>query len=144
MHEDCAFQKSIVEYLESVHIGEFLTGSHCEVLQNVSNNMIQYDYVNPKESLPVPPPSKCRNTLECGSCINCNDLKEWQINFGNTVDDILLRSNIHTCRGGSKEYKRNTIRIEVIQIIYRKSSIPLQDAKVINMRNVKHSFLKNY
>ena len=105
MHEDSAFQKSIVEYLESVHIGEFLTGSHCEVQQNVSNNMIQCDYINPTESLPVPPPSKCRNIFECGSCINCNDLKEWRINFHNTVDDILLRSNIHTCRGGSKEHK---------------------------------------
>ena len=68
-------------------------------------NMIQCDYVNPTESLPVPPPSKCRNIFECGSCINCNDLKEWRINFCNTVDDILLRSNIHTCRGGSKEYE---------------------------------------
>ena len=105
MDEESAFQKSIVEYLESVHIGEFLTGSHREVQQNVSNSMIQCDYINPTESLPVPPPSKCRNIFECGSCINCNDLKEWRINFRNTVDDILLRSNIHTCRGGSKEYE---------------------------------------
>ena len=106
MDEDSAFQKSIVEYLESVHIGEFLTGTHCEVQQNISNSMIQHDYVNPTETLPVSPPPKCTNAVECGSCIKCNGMEEWRKGFCSTVDDILLRSNIHTCRGGLKEYKR--------------------------------------
>ena len=115
-----------------------------KVQQNVSNNMIQYDYINPTESLPVPPPSKCRTRLECGSCINCNDLKEWVINFHNTVDNILLRSKYIYAEEDQKNTRGNIIRIEVMQIIYRKSSIPLLDAKVINMGNVRHDFLENY
>ena len=76
MDEDSSFQKGIVEYLESVHIGEFLTGTHQEVQQKVSSNMIQDDYVNLTEILPVPPHPKCINAVECGSCIKCNDLEE--------------------------------------------------------------------
>ena len=58
-----------MEYLESVHIGEFLTGTHREVQQNISS-MIQHDYVNPTETLPVSPPPKCTNAVECGSASN--------------------------------------------------------------------------
>ena len=53
MDEDSSFQKGIVEYLRSVHIGEFLTGTHQEVQQNVSSDMIQHDYVNPTEKFPL-------------------------------------------------------------------------------------------
>ena len=129
MDEDSSFQKGIVEYLESVHIGEFLTGTHQEVQQNVSNDMIQHDYVNPTETLPVPPPPKCRNALGCGSCINCNDLEEWCKTFCSTVDDILLRSNIHTSSGGSKEYKRKYDKDQGISKDVQKPFNPITGCK---------------
>ena len=89
MDEDSSFQKCIVEYLESAHIGEFMMGLHCGIQQNVGNNIIQHEYVNPTESLSVPPPSNCRHGLKSGSCINCDDLKKWWVCFHNTVDDIV-------------------------------------------------------
>ena len=69
MDEDSSFQKGMVEYLGSIHIGEFLTGTHQEVQQKVNSNMIQDDHVNLTETLFVPPPPKCINAVECGSCI---------------------------------------------------------------------------
>ena len=37
----------MVEYKESVHIGEFLTGSQQQMQQTMNNNMIQSNYASP-------------------------------------------------------------------------------------------------
>ena len=58
MDEDSMFQKKMVEYLEGIHMGEFLTGSHQDVQQKVNNSMIQDEYDNPTETMPIPPPLK--------------------------------------------------------------------------------------
>jgi len=89
--EDSMFQKKMVEYLEDIHMGGFLTGSHQDVQQKVNNSMIQDEYDNPTETMPIPPPLKY--SMDC-----------WCKDFEDTVNDILLRSNIHTCQGGSKEF----------------------------------------
>lgn len=106
MDDNSTFQKKMVEYLEGVHMGEFLTGSHQKVQQIVNNNMIQNDYVSPTETLPAPPPLKCKKTVACGDCAKCIELDNWRDHYRDTVDDILLRSNVHTCRGGPREYQR--------------------------------------
>ncbi|KDR65412.1 hypothetical protein GALMADRAFT_47912, partial [Galerina marginata CBS 339.88] len=42
-------------------------------------------------------------------CKDCNDLKTWWNSFNETVDDLLIRSNVHKCRASTlpKKNKRN-------------------------------------
>jgi hypothetical protein len=92
------FQKAMVEYLESVHIGEFMTGKMEDVNAEVDKNARENkDYQDPTQTLPIPPPQECSDN-NCETCENCNDMAEWEEQFKNTVDDLLIRSNIHECR----------------------------------------------
>ena len=110
MDKNSTFQKKMVEYLEGVHIGKFLNGPHQQVQQKVSNNMIQSDYISPTETLLLPPPPKCKRQTACGICAECIAITHWHEQYESTVDDLLLRSNIHTCQGGPKEYKKKADR----------------------------------
>jgi hypothetical protein len=57
MNPESDFQtKKMVEYLESVHMGEFITGSLKDVKQNMGIAELDDDYKNPMETLPIPPP----------------------------------------------------------------------------------------
>ena len=54
------FQRRMVEYLESVHQGEFITGT----MESVGNRLDKLKdedplHTCPTESLPTPPPPKC-------------------------------------------------------------------------------------
>ena len=53
-------------------------------------------YQNPTESLPEPPPPHCPNS-PCKACDNCALLIGWWSRFRATVNDIILKSNIHKC-----------------------------------------------
>ena len=46
----------MVEYLESVHMGKFITGSLENVKKNVDIAELDDEYKNPTETLPIPPP----------------------------------------------------------------------------------------
>lgn len=117
MSEDGEFQRRLVEYIESCQIGEFLTGTKEEVaakvpfipdqklrgihtiLEDKSNAEVAGDYVNPTLSLPeAPPRNYCRNVDDC-DCSDCEDLEAWYGRFQSSVDDIMLRSNVHKCFG---------------------------------------------
>ena len=56
----------------------------------------QPGYHDPTETMPEPPPCSCL-TEECKGCKQCGTLMLWWLQFKATVDDILLRSNIHKC-----------------------------------------------
>ena len=106
MDTNSDFQRKIVEYLENAHVGEFMTGSHQLVQQVINKTMINDEYQDPTQTLPVSPPESCKRRTSCVShCIRCISIKNWRSKFKYTVDDILLRSNIHTCRGGIRELK---------------------------------------
>ena len=47
MDPNSNFQKKIVEYLESVHVGEFMTGTMDEVGEQVDENMKSEEYKIP-------------------------------------------------------------------------------------------------
>jgi len=49
--------KRIVEYLESVHVGEFMTGTMDEVKEQVDENMKAKEYRDPTQTLSDAPPS---------------------------------------------------------------------------------------
>ena len=62
------------------------------------------NYEDPTQTLPSPPTAHCScvydndtDSLECQRCEECDT---WWGAFRATVDDLLLRSNIHTCRQG--------------------------------------------
>src|SRR6202050_4274804 len=109
MDPESDFQKKMVEYLESVHMGEFIAGSLEDVKQNLDIAELDDNYKNPTETLPIPPPPQC-NQNECGKCKSCNAIRSWQTQFYFTVDDLLFRSNLHKCTGGIKQYEKENLK----------------------------------
>ena len=97
------FQKQLVKYLENAHQGEFLTGTQTDVLYNVSQDAqsTANTYTDPTETLPEPPPAPCTTylkNLSCdGNCRKCQKLNTWRETFARKVDDVISKSNIHTC-----------------------------------------------
>ncbi|KAI0358879.1 hypothetical protein OH77DRAFT_1396241, partial [Trametes cingulata] len=90
------FQKAMVEYLESVHIGEFMTGT----MESVGKRLAEEDHKNPSrvpptETLPEAPPEKCAHDAQ-SDCAKCQDYMSWWDRFKHTVDEILYLSNRHT------------------------------------------------
>jgi hypothetical protein len=74
LQPDSQFGKSLIEYLESAHSGDFITGSQDEVEENVEHRMADANYQDPTMTLPVAPPA---NTCKCESdkCEPCNQSK---------------------------------------------------------------------
>jgi hypothetical protein len=95
MDPNSDFQKKIVEYLESVHVGEFMTGTMDEVKEQVHEKMKAADYQDPTQTLPVPPPEY--TDCDCTKCKSCENTANWWQKFKHTVDDLILRSNVHQC-----------------------------------------------
>ncbi|KAF9455685.1 hypothetical protein BDZ94DRAFT_1119215, partial [Collybia nuda] len=91
-------QKALTEYLENVQVGEFLTGTMSDVRKKipVHSQEDRNNYKDPTQVLPIPPPACCVNKEECTSKNDCID---WQLRYKDTVDDLIIRSNIHSCCG---------------------------------------------
>ena len=120
MNEDGEFQKSLIEYLEGCQKGKFLTGSmdyvkskipidleaqskgiHA-IYQKNSPQSIGKSYQDPTQTLPKEPPTSSesdKSTSDDASQL----LSHWWLKFKDIVDDILLRSNIHTCSSSDPE-----------------------------------------
>jgi hypothetical protein len=98
-------------YLESVHMGEFLTGTMEDVHKNIDLAELDNNYKNPTEVLPTPPPILC-DKADCNDCESCKNYNIWKSQFDDSVDDILFRSNVHKCMGGVKQYK-NKIKTSI-------------------------------
>ena len=117
MNSELEFQQSLVEYLERAHKGEFFSGNLDEVRQRtplqkplgpqgihsiVTENIINTDYKDPTQTMPIPPPPLCNKVhgdeIFFEPCPDCNSLNDWWKQFENTVDDLIVRSNTHTCR----------------------------------------------
>ncbi|KAH6886514.1 hypothetical protein BKA70DRAFT_1027329, partial [Coprinopsis sp. MPI-PUGE-AT-0042] len=132
LEKDGAFQSSFVEYLESVHKGEFQTGSMEDVKLKVPRQLTSaqqafrslrvvdgsitegQSYCDPTLSLPQPMPNDmehCQNDEPCATCCNCLKRETWWSRFRQVCDDLVFRSNVHVCRdkksksatGGSDE-----------------------------------------
>ncbi|TDL14714.1 hypothetical protein BD410DRAFT_733689, partial [Rickenella mellea] len=98
LNGDSKFQTQIVSYLESLEQGSFLQGSIESVRDSVNSKSSLRSYQNPTETLPNPPPSGCGEEKCNKNCKNCAERKTWWEFFQSTVDDLLLKSNVHTCR----------------------------------------------
>ena len=98
MDPNSEFQRQMVEYLESVHQGEFMTGNLEEICLDVDNAVKVRNYHAPTHTLLYPPPSACRNK-NCTGCFGCWDLGVWWYKFKHTVHDLFWHSNAHECGG---------------------------------------------
>src|SRR6266478_1477917 len=98
MDANSDFQKTLVEYLESVFSGEFFEGTKEQVAITRKTAELDPEYKPPTNTLPEAPPPKCLES-ECESfCFKCETLDIWWQKFKYTVDDLLSRSNVHTCK----------------------------------------------
>jgi hypothetical protein len=89
------FRRQLIDYLESVHIGEFLTGTQSEVLQQVTVASQSETYRDPTQTLPTPPPPHCDQNCAC--CSKCKAMNRWVHKYVAEVDDLISKSNIHRC-----------------------------------------------
>ncbi|KAF8218837.1 hypothetical protein L208DRAFT_1346707 [Tricholoma matsutake] len=103
------FRQSLVEYLETTHSGDFIAGSREAAERIVDVTSTQAGYHDPTETMPEEPPGLCP-TKNCNKCNDCSTLASWSW-FKATVDDILLRSNIHKCTANkNKDGSQNKAR----------------------------------
>jgi len=104
------FQQSMVDYLEAVHMGQFFDGSLSDVKARVKKSQeTDPNYVDPTKTMPDPPPPRC-SALSCDDCSKCTSLLSWWEKFKNTVDDLLLRSNVHSCISAVKDKEGKEIK----------------------------------
>ena len=110
-------RNKIIDWLESCHSGEFLTGTQEEVSNKVSENMNNVNYTDPTQILPLHPPKLCEinhivvnssNKEKPTNCLDCSKWSSWWTCVINTIDDLLFKSNVHNCdhnlnKNGSKK-----------------------------------------
>ncbi|TFK77852.1 hypothetical protein K466DRAFT_448354, partial [Polyporus arcularius HHB13444] len=87
--------------LESVHQGEFSTGTMEAVSTVVDKLKANPLHVPSTETLPKPPPLKCDHTYSA-NCNACQEYKLWKEGYIREVDKILYLSNVHKCNTRSK------------------------------------------
>ena len=97
MDPDSDFQEAMVQYLESVHKGEFATGNLETVSQNITSSTTKNPlHIPPTELLPQKPPAKCDHEIKL-DCTQCQTYERWWKKYNDEVDEILYLSNVHKC-----------------------------------------------
>ncbi|TFK47082.1 hypothetical protein OE88DRAFT_1607705, partial [Heliocybe sulcata] len=91
------FRKKMIDYLESVHQGEFIGKTMTEVQNDTLYASSDPDYKDPTQTLPEAPPYPCNHQSD-EKCENCKKSDNWWELFKDTTNDLLYRSNIHRCR----------------------------------------------
>jgi hypothetical protein len=123
MNNDGDFQQKLIQYLEGCQKGEFLTGPmeyvkskipidivnrsegiHA-ILQKHSPHLNDESYQDPTLILPVKPPASCESNEHLNYEAH-SLLSSWWSKFNETVDDILLRSNVHRCSFSDPEKQK--------------------------------------
>ena len=106
LSESSEWRKSLLTWLEKCHSGDFLSGTHAEVSTRCEQSRAKESYMDPTQTLPVPPPHMCKvhpeNSVQV-DCNQCNSFLRWDNNYQSMTDDLLLRSNLHSCSRGTKK-----------------------------------------
>ena len=108
---DSVWRTKVIDWLERCHVGEFICGTHADVLERNDKLKKEPNYKDPTMTLPVPPPEPCELHAELepevleieAECHTCAASLQWNKNYGDVVDDILLRSNVHRCSKGKRK-----------------------------------------
>jgi uncharacterized protein DUF6570/helitron helicase-like protein/PIF1-like helicase len=94
------FRLQLVQYLESAHAGDFILKDRAEVHEDVHAAEQDDHYRDPTETLPEAPPSKSDSDSPKDNCdgrTSLTSIESWLLRFRATVNDLLLKSNIHKC-----------------------------------------------
>ncbi|KAF5381451.1 hypothetical protein D9757_009019 [Collybiopsis confluens] len=78
------FQTRLLAYIDSIRVGQFLTGSKDEVQAAVKAAEQSDSYMSPELRLPVPPPPECG--CESPECAKCATYIDWLKNYFFEVD----------------------------------------------------------
>jgi Helitron helicase-like domain at N-terminus/PIF1-like helicase len=104
------FRQKLVEYLENAHAGDFLLKNKADVEADVHVASQSPEYKNPTETLPEPPPLLCHD-IPRNDCSGCVSVTLWWSRFQGTVNDLLLKSNVHKCSSNrNKDGSQNKAR----------------------------------
>lgn len=111
MAKDSDFQRRIVEYLEALHVGEFID-TNMEEMKDVVGS---FDDTHPETArstlkMPEAPPLPGSCATSCNRCDGCTKADTWWQTYKDTVNELLYRSNTHDCRHGCKDNKYGTCK----------------------------------
>ena len=96
--EDSEFQQELIQYLEDVMSGEF----DGETMSTMKDKVDGMPNIDSTKMLPIAPKMACTCS---GSCTNEDCYEQWQEHFRTVTNEILYRSNRHSCRiGGCKKH----------------------------------------
>ncbi|KAJ7086960.1 hypothetical protein C8R44DRAFT_548657, partial [Mycena epipterygia] len=107
MGPNSKFRKRLIAYLEGSHQAELFTGSIESVPGKkprlVPHKLPRSEYAvagstfrSPTQTFPTPPPPLCTNLNCSGNCAACVKLERWNHRYRREVDNLLVRSNVHT------------------------------------------------
>jgi len=119
------FQKKMVEYLESVCAGEFLTGT----MEQVQDSIREKEEANPDRTLPnlalpEPAPEQCNDEhVATNNCRKCKKSLTWWEKFKSTVDELLFRLNRHKCYSGCTDPKYGTCKAHFPRSTFLETSV---------------------
>ncbi|KAH7906140.1 hypothetical protein BJ138DRAFT_1016688, partial [Hygrophoropsis aurantiaca] len=106
MDPNSDFQTQLVQYLEGVHMGEFISSTRDDVKQMLDHTMVDDSLPTAVESMPVPPPV-CKKGENCSNEDECKKCGSWWTQFTDTVNELILRCNTHRCSGNRTDTSDN-------------------------------------
>ena len=104
--KNSVWHQKVIEWLEHCHVGDFVTGTHADVSERIGKLREDTSYVNPTMTLPILPPAPCKKHVDeekDDGCHDCTALLEWSKSYSDVVNDLLLHSNVHSCKKGTKK-----------------------------------------
>jgi hypothetical protein len=102
--KDSQWHKSLVSWLERCHSGDFIMGTHAEISTHYEHLKTKADYVDPTQTLPVPPPLLCNlHSILQDDCSQCNKFRQWNMDYQVMTNHLLLHSNVHSCNRDTRK-----------------------------------------
>jgi hypothetical protein len=96
--EDGNFQQELISYLEDIMSGGF----DGETMSTMKDKVDHSPSIDPTKMIPTPPSRSCTCV---GPCMDEECYKQWQVHFQAVTNEVLYRSNRHSCRiGGCKTH----------------------------------------
>ncbi|KAI0043091.1 hypothetical protein FA95DRAFT_1499130, partial [Auriscalpium vulgare] len=131
MANDSAFQKALVEYLEATHQGEFLDESMQQVVDKMDKKTANDpSRADPTMTLPDTAPVPCKkhsDTEKATQCSSCTTSRSWWSTFKDSVNEILFRSNRHTCHSGCKNRRYPSCKSRFPRDVHAQTTIDLEN-----------------
>ena len=109
-------------------MGQFQTGTIDEVRENSNKKSENTEYKDPTNTLPTPPPIKCKE--QCDTCKECTANKLWWDKYPELVDEVMLKSNVHKCNSKCMNNKYNTCKARFPRDIVKETKADINDGSI--------------